>query len=151
MKVETRKEMKEVLIDIFIADDGTEFKDINECSEYENDLKNEKLEKKFEKFEIKELSGVPPLDTKASYIEGDNDFKWFKVNNKEDVDLIDEVYRDGAVEPKQYPDVICVEYREQGCCCEGWSYFLSEMKEETIEFWKKFGLKVNFEEVKDND
>lgn len=147
MKIETRKEVKEVVTSVYIADDGTEFENKHKCETYEYDLKTKQLNEQITKLEIKELNDIAPLDTKARYIQDNHNFKWFKVNDKKDVDLIGGVYGDGIVEPKQYPDIICLEIEEGTNYCESWSLCLSEMKQETIEFWEHFGLKVNFEEV----
>lgn len=151
MKIETRKEIKEVVTNVYVADDGTEFDGKYDCEVYEYELKTKRLNEQIAKLELKKLNDIPPLDTKARYIQDNHNFRWFKVNDKKDVDLIGAMYGDGVVEPKQYPDVICVEIDEDTNYYEAWSLYLSGMKQETIEFWEHFGLKVNFEEVKNND
>lgn len=149
MKTETKRETKEVFTEIFIADDGTEFKNESDCERYEYGLNLKELEEKIEILELKKLKDTIPLDTYGSSITEGNEFRWFKVTNKNDVDVILRWCGKGRnyIPPEQYPDIVCVEDDGYG----KYPMLLSEMKQETINFWKKFGLKVNFEEVNEND
>ena len=146
MEIRTEKRIVEVYDTTYIAIDGKEFKSEGLCLEYENDLEDAKIRARVEKFELKELYGVYPLDTEAQYINDNHEYKWYRMENREDYVAFVEMYGDEVSEPEAYPKVVCVE-QDEHYISDVWVYSLSNMRQNTIDFWKKHGFNVEFMEV----
>ena len=146
--MKTKNITMEVQKEIYIAEDGTEFDTKQKCSSYEFRKKKEKLIEATEKLRIEDLDEVIPLVD--SEISENNMFRWYKVNNKDDYEVLKKAcvgcYTNLTKEPKNYPEIICLEmcdYEEfRGCI---YDYTLSECKTTTENFWKNFGYKVTIE------
>ena len=147
MEIRTEKRMVEQLINTYIAEDGKEFDTRADCENYERELEDAKLRAGAEKFEIKELEDTYPLDVDAQYINDNHGFKWYRVNNKEEFNAVDKMYGGEVIEPKSYPETICVEYDDY-YDSDAWTYLLSDMKRATSIFWERHGFDVEFKEVK---
>ena len=76
-----------------------------------------------------------------------NCYKWYKVNNTEELNAVADFHNADLGEFGTYPQIICIEY-DYYADEFIWIYTLADMKRETIEFWKKHGFEVEFKEVK---
>ena len=143
MKIRTEKKLVEQLVSTYIANDGKEFSTKIECEAYEEDLNSAQIRAEAEKFEIKELEDTYPLDVDAQYINDNHGFKWYRVNNKEEFNAVDKMYGGDVLEPKTYPEIICIEYDDY-YGSDAWTYLLSDMKKATSIFWERHGFEVEF-------
>ena len=155
--------MKE--IKIYEAMDGRKFYTKLECEKYELELfelKQKELEEsdeyKRKKADIKRLReisinfyGIPineyHLDPDCWY------FTWFKVNNDEDVNLLQEYVDENIGYPASYPSYICVEseeeffYDEKTCDVGGqYALLFDSCIREVKWFFGKFGYDVQITE-----
>lgn len=146
MEIRTEKRIVEQLINTYIAEDGKEFGTKSECEDYEADLESARLRAGAEKFEIKELEDTYPLDVDGQEIQENHCYKWYRVNNAEELNTVANLYNADFGEFKTYPQTICVEYEYYHDEFR-WIYSLSDMKQSTVEFWKKHGFEVEFKEV----
>ena len=143
MEIRTEKKLVEIMQTTYIAFDGKEFVDKTDCENYEKKLEKAKLSKEVETFELKGLEDIYPLDTEGGEVSGNHCYKWYKVNNTEELNKVANLYNADFGEFKSYPQTICVEfdyyYDEYR-----WIYTLSDMQKQTVEFWKKHGFDVEF-------
>lgn len=83
-----------------------------------------------------------------------NCHKWYKVCSFEDIKMLEETYistfnnlRDAFTKTKE-PQIVYISYhedfKENDWIDDAECYLLSEMKKETISFWKKFGFDIEF-------
>ena len=147
MEIRTEKKIVEQLINIYVAEDGKEFDNKIDCENYEKELESAKLRAEAEVFELKELEDVYPLDAQGKEVPENHCYKWYKVNNIEELNKVANLYNADFGEFKTYPQTICVEhdyyYDEYK-----WIYTLSDMQRQTIEFWGKHGFNVEFDETR---
>ena len=146
MEIRVEKRVVEVEGKIYIAEDGKEFATEIDCMNYEKGLESERLRAGVEKFEIKELEDTYPLDTDGQEIQENHCYKWYRVNNTEELNTVANLYNGDFGEFKTYPQTICVEYEYYHDEFR-WIYSLSDMKQSTVEFWKKHGFEVEFKEI----
>lgn len=146
MEIRTEKKLVERVVDIYIAVDGKKFNTKVDCENYERELEDAKLRAEAEKFEIKELEDTYPLDTDGQEIQENHCYKWYKVNNAEELNTVAIFHNADFGEFKTYPQTICVEYEYYHDEFR-WIYSLSDMKQSTVEFWKKHGFDVEFKEA----
>lgn len=139
MEIKTRTRIQDYKV--YIAKNGTEFSREYECREYENRL----YKKIIENLHIKELEEVVPL-TDGMTCDANN-FYWYKVESKEDLDLLNSCYDGQVSEPKTYPNILCLEvsYYNYPNGYEVYTYELTDIKDSIVEFMEKFGYKVKFE------
>lgn len=152
--------MKEIRI--YEANDGKTFNDRYDCERYEEMCEQKEYEKSDEyrrkKADIKRLkemsvafSGIPineyDLDPDYWY------FTWFKVNNDEDVNLLQEYVDDNIGYPASYPSYVCVEseeefFRNEKTCDVGGQYtlLLDSCIRKAKWFFDKFGYDVQITE-----
>lgn len=140
--MEIKQIEKKIVDTIYVAEDGKEFDNEGFCIIYESELRRKRLMAKVEKFEIKELINVPPLDTQGLEIHESNMFRWFNLVNREDFDVLKQLY--DIDEPKKYPDVICLEIDDTCHEYESFGMYLSDMLQNTIDFFSKHGMEVSF-------
>lgn len=140
MKVTEKKEIIERVTKVYVADDGKEFSTQTECIEYEKELKRAVVLNELNKYRIKEMDDCLPIDTDG-YPCDSSEYKWYKINNKEEFELLKEIYGEWLTEPEFYPEVICVE----DIYGDYYHYYMSNMLETTKEFWGKLGYDVMFE------
>lgn len=146
MEIRTEERTIKQLINIYIAEDGREFSTKVDCENYERELEDARLRAGAERFEIKELNDTYPLDTDGQEIQENHCYKWYRVNNTEELNIVANLYNEDFGEFKTYPQTICVEYEYYHDEFR-WIYSLSDMKQSTVEFWKKHGFEVEFKEV----
>lgn len=150
MKVKEETRVVEQTVTLYIAEDGTEFVTEYACRRYEEKKNLEKLIEKAENLRIVELDDCLPL-TNDGLINDNNIFKWYRLESKEDFDIVEGAYGSNGhlSKPSTYPEVICVEtcgyepYKD-----DAYNYHLTDCKIMTEEFWKAMGYKVIFEEIK---
>lgn len=140
MKKEIRSRMVEEKYDVFVAEDGTTFDDESECAEYERNVKMQPVSK----LHIEKFDGLVPL-TDGMTCDG-NEFYWYKVNDEDDFNTLNEYYEGKIDEPREY---LCLEVNE--CYIDGllmfdvWSYELTDIMGSIKEFMEEFRYKVKFE------
>lgn len=146
MKVETRKEMIEMEIKKYIANDGTEFKSKIDCLRYEERQKRKEEIEAAEKLRIEDLDEQIPLY--CGEMSENNTFRWYRVENDAEFDVLNNACRNELVcaRPSVYPEIICVEtvgyeaYED-----DVYSYNMEDIKAATKEFFEKFGYRVMIE------
>lgn len=142
MRVETKKEMREVMVRVFVAEDGTKFSNEADCREYEyNKLEAESRLKKLKPY-MMEYDGIP-LGTDEYY--SNIYYTWFKADNKEDYEIICDLLDKRFGEPKSYPYYFCIE-TEAPFAGKFDEYYtsLDMVKERTCNFFEQFGIKIIF-------
>lgn len=145
MREEIRKEERTIVdeFSIYIAEDGKEFESKRECEKYEKQLL-------VEKYLDRELNDLIPIHYDSSFSDY-NSYRWFKVNNKEEFDDLDEALSDNGYyylhEVKTYPNYICLE-SEDDYELNGWNtdynYNLDESMEIAKAYFDLFGIEVEF-------
>lgn len=109
------KKTKTIIKDIFIANDGTEFNNEDNCICYEEEKEQENLEKKVEEeLGIKTQADFPAM-LNHRY---NHEYKLFLIKNEQDLDLFIktyeywftclETYWQVNKETFVYPDVLCI-------------------------------------------
>ena len=133
---------------VYVAKDGKEFKSMEEREAYEitidDILKRKKeVEKAVNKLEIKNMEGSCWITTDGHYVSEMANFNWYKVNNEDDLELLEE-YLDEAIyigRQINYPDIVCIENWDGE-----YNYvFVSDMIKEVKDYFKDLGFNVIFE------
>lgn len=144
MKKETRKEERIVVSnhEVYIANDGKEFDNRDECMKYEQELKLSEIEPAFEAMKIAELNGLAPITEDTEFPE--RDFWWFNLTSEDDYQLIERYYdacnidTEYMTEPDIYPAMVCImesdDYVEMR--------YLGSIIMETEWFFKRLGYTV---------
>lgn len=148
MRTEERKETKtiEVVNKIYIADDGTEFTDEEECAKYEAKKEKERLFEELKPYLIK--YGDIPINTDALYSDL-SEYRYYKVPNKSVLDIIARYY-DGEVctrDDASFPTIVCIEETLDYCNGYGgdvYEYYLDQMMNVTKNFFNNIGVDVEF-------
>lgn len=141
MRTKEKIELVKKATKVFVAYDGKEFERKIDCLEYEREQKL----KSVEHLKIRELEDVPPINCEE--VRDDYTYTWYKVNNKEEFDLLNDCYDGSLSQVNSYPEIICVEEDYDGYT---WNYYLSDMFKHTEQFWKDLGYTVSFESLKEN-
>lgn len=130
----------------YIAKDGQTFADEDACLKHERDLT---LAEKLDQLEhllvrTKEDSRwVEDAPCNGDENMAHHIYTWYRVENKEQADLIDEVfYTDLSL--TNYPEIVCIE-RNDDSDYDGYSCTLSGCKKNVEQLFSKFGYKVTFE------
>lgn len=143
------KEIPRTVYDrVYVAKDGREFKSMEECETYEISIddilkRKKEVEKAVKKLEIKNMEGSCWITTDGHYVSEMADFNWYKVNNEDDLELLEE-YLDEAIyicRQINYPDIVCIEDWDG----EYIYAFVSDMIEEVKDYFKDLGYKVTIE------
>lgn len=143
-----KEETKVVKTTVYVADDGEKFATERECRRYEEKIALKKSIEVAEKLRIEELDEQLPLV--CGEMSENNTFRWYKINNREEFDILCEACKEQFEYPDCYPEIICVEtvgYRAYDDEC--YIYYLSGLKRMAEEFYKRLGYKVTFEKVGD--
>lgn len=147
MRRESKTRMVEITDVTYIAYDGKEFTNEEDCKAYERGEERKDFIAKSEKLMIEELNDTIPLvlDETVEY----HNYRWYKLKDKNDYDILTKIYSDNYFnEPTSYPAIMCVEVYDyytdlhDGTAC-GWT--LDDCKADTIKFWKRHGYKVTIE------
>lgn len=133
------------------------------CKNYSGDLLSDKDKKEttptLENIKDKlryasELNDVFPISTGKEEINYNNCHKWYMVQSLENVEMLEKMYNStfnnlrSIISKNEEPQIVCISYNEdfeeEDLVDDAECYLLSEMKKETISFWKKFGFDVEF-------
>lgn len=154
MRIEKREEERTIkdVFNVYIAEDGTEFETERECKRYEQNVIRERQLKLLDKFMCHELEDLIPIHYDASFSEFCN-YTWFKADNEEELneleELLGEKLRANWVE-NTFPFYICIETEDE---FSGWAseyqYTLDESKQIAQNYFKKFGLEIEFKRKED--
>lgn len=153
MKIRKEVETIKREIEIYVADDGTEFYSSVKCMKYEAELKRKKLLEAAKSLEIEDLENVLPINTDGLPNEN-NYFTWYKIKDAEDFEIVNNLYNlyNNSLQTLQtldsYPEIICVE--TDGCDNDdAWMVKLTDCKRDTEDFWRKLGYEVTFKKIKE--
>lgn len=142
--MEKKIERRYVDEEMFVANDGTRFNSERDCVLHETKLEKEKMSAAVEKLEIKNMRDFCPIDTQGYGINENSDFTWYKVENYTEHKLLMNYYdREQFLQAEKYPEVFCVEVIDG---YDSYIYSVSEMKKNTIDFWKRLEMNVIFDE-----
>ena len=143
------KEIPRIVYDrVYVAQDGREFKTMEECEAYEISIddilkRKKEVEKAVKKLEIKEIFDHCWIRTDRCFISDNSAFAWYKLNNEDDLELLEEYFDEAIYIGRQinYPDIVCIEQWD-----DGYNYaFVSDMIEEVKDYFKDLGYKVMIE------
>lgn len=147
MEIKTEKIMVENFVTSYVADDGKEFPSERECKEHEERQAKYKYIEAAEKLRIKEMDDQIPLSDDGM-MSDTNSYRWYRLNNKEDYDMVNMAYGDSFVEPKSYPEIMCVETVGYKIYLDdAYYYYMATCKTITENFWKKLGYQVTFKKI----
>ena len=135
MRKEIRQEVVQVKdVEVYIADDGTEFKSRRDCENYEWEKIKKPMLEKLQK--CKEVFGVPNCD--GGYVSDCYDYEWYFIRNQEDIDILNEVYYADLTD-KCIGEWVCLEIDDYGEC---WSTTASDGIRYATDLLTKLGYKV---------
>lgn len=143
MKVIKTIETREIEVNTYIAEDGTEFATKFDCEKYEKDLNYNQKIAMMEKIEQKkDMDGkIPP-----HYIYNESDSpKYFKCKNQEEINLMNEVFDSGLKASDIGHWIVITPDNSYEFYDKGAYYYsdkLDDMLKETIEFYKDFGINL---------
>ena len=100
------KQLVEVEREVYVTDDGKEFKTERECINYEKNLLKEREIEAAEKLRIPDLDEFLPLDTDG-LVNDNNTFRWYKVRSEEEFNILNAAYEEALTKPDNYPEIIC--------------------------------------------
>lgn len=151
MKIKEETKIIEQKIITYVADDGTEFRTESECKDYEVKQFSKYLIEAAEKLRIPELDEYLPLSNDGLMNEN-NTFRWYKLNNETDFEIVNKAYGNSLNTPESYPEVMCVEtVGDEAYMDYAYNYNMETCKKITENFWKELGVKVTFENIAQND
>ena len=137
-----RTEIRTKTVNVYIANDGTEFMTISDCREYESRLQNDKREKIDHK-RIEELDSCIPY---MEYANPDShDYFWYNIETEDELKMLNEAYYFVSDCDAKLPEIICVEveassYMDYNSCC--YWFTLSNMIEDLNIFFKNVGYEI---------
>ena len=141
-----KEETKVVKTKVYIAEDGEEFSTERECRSHENKLNLKRTIELAEMLRIEELDELLPLT--VDEINENNTFRWYKVDNRKEFDILCEACREQFEYPDCYPEIVCIEtvgYKAYDDDC--YIYCLSRLKRSAEDFYKRLGYNITFEKV----
>lgn len=115
MKTKTIEETFVNTVTVYEAEDGTVFAEGYKCKEYEMSKNLELLNENVEN--CSELEGCPNFDG-GECLES-NDFRWYYIKTKEDLELLNKVYTHNDCLPLSDDYIrkwICLEISQDFCC-----------------------------------
>ena len=144
MEVKTEKRVVEQIVNTYVAVDGTEFATERECVAYEKDLEFKRSLEAIKPLEYR-ADGYRPCDGEQN--SEDWFYRWYKVNNADDLEKLKDVYGVNIVYGKvTYPEYINIQqYSEYDF--DAYSTTLTHCKEYVKEFFADFGIAVEFKEM----
>lgn len=142
MKIVERKEVIEKVINTYIAKDGKEFNNERDCLWYERRLEVEESRNEADRFKIESMDNCIPINTN-DFMSESSYYRWYKVENENDLHLLEKAYEIKLTVPKTYPEIICIEEYDTDC----YDYYMSNMFEVTKRFWKNLGYEITFNNI----
>ena len=135
MRSETRT--RTISETVYIANDGAEFKNYNDCHAHEVDLFNKKKE-------LIDYRRIRKLDSWYPYVDYANpdtmDYFWYDIKTEEELKLFNETFNFiNGLKDIKLPEIICVEINED---CECYWYTLSSMKETLNRLFNIVGYEI---------
>lgn len=147
MKIKEEIKIVEQKVITYVSEDGTEFRTESECKDYETKKFVKNFIEAAEKLRITELDEHLPLSNDGLMNEN-NTFRWYKLENETDFEIVNKAYRNSLVVPESYPEIMCVEtVGYEAYMDDAYSYDMTTCKKITESFWKKLGVKVTFENI----
>ena len=152
MRVEERTETRTIKINTYVAEDGKEFNTQRECLDYENELKKSDVMKQLDEMRIPELDDITPLHSDPNDFTWYHDFRWYKVNNEDDVNKLEQMYVDAgyiinSFDCDTYPNLFGIEEADN----EVYSYTFTEMQNLVSTFFnEKFGIEIEYKRKEDS-
>lgn len=144
MRTENREEKVIRKYKVYIAKDGKEFENENDCRDYELSDSQVRLEK-LDKYIDKTIEDMIPINYSAEFSEF-NTYTWIKVNDYNEYKYVNQILDELLDEPKGFPYFYCIETEND---FEGYpsDYIttLEQSKKITKNFWKNLGYNVRFE------
>ena len=111
MKMEKRTITKTCEANVYISEDGRQFEKLSECHEYEKKKRREQLQPVIDALEIEEARDKHPCDGEE-YGEC-SDCRWYKVNNKEEVEQLQKYYNaEDYLNITDFPSIVFIECTE---------------------------------------
>lgn len=101
MKTKIKKKFIEEETRVYVAEDGAEFETEKTCKNYEDKILHQVNIKQAEKLKIKDLDKVIPLSD-SGLIDENNTFRWYNVENEDDVSILNDAYRTSFKPPLVY-------------------------------------------------
>lgn len=128
MKTEMRMQTVERAKRFYIADDGREFTEFNECLDWEVNMYLRQLKDSKDIIECKELLGYHPFNY-IQDLKEHTSFRWFKPLNKRGIELLNKTFP-ATDTPLTYSNIgkwVCVAY-EPSKHNYGWYPFSESMR-----------------------
>jgi hypothetical protein len=142
MEVKLKKVTREVMT--YVATDGREFDTEDACLSYEESLHARELIKTRD-FYLGELDDLVPL-VNDEFPSSSSEFKWYKLENEKDFNLLNHAYFNRLRRPSSFPDIICVEMLDADYCADNiYSFLLSDCKVVSETFWNSLGYNIKIE------
>lgn len=136
MRKEVRQEVVQVRdVEVYIADDGTEFKNKTDCENYEWENVTKPMLEKLVKCEGTE--GLPNCN--AGYVSDCFNYSWYFIRNQEDVDILNNIYHLG-LKDEVIGDWICLETEERWR--DAWYTTATDGIDYVTDLFTKLGYKV---------
>lgn len=131
-------------VTMYVADDGTEFRDKRSCQQHEQELLEDGLNNSPDVIENTDAEGCAPFD--GLDYNGDHSFRWFKPLNIKGVDLLNKVF---SFEYKKLDETVVGKwiYVETDSWDEAWYGFLQDSLDYAEEMKRRF---EDFDEEKGN-
>lgn len=137
MRNETKQIVQEY--EVWIADDGTEFKDKEKCFRHELNCKSNAMR-------IQSLgASIPPPG--ITDFNPKNNARWYLLKNEDDASVL-AMYYDTFIKCDQFPQAVCLEVDYDFGC---YAHTLNNMVDGINEIFEKFGYKVNLERIESNE
>ena len=145
MRIEERKEIKEVVNNIYIAEDGTEFASERECKKYETEQEKSFYLEKLKNIECAATSYPPTL---GEDILENNYFDWYRPKTNDELVTLNEAYPGINIDVECLNRWICVEHTEETEACGGYNYVSQiDMSMNYVkQLFNKLGYDVEFKE-----
>jgi hypothetical protein len=142
MEVSIHKEMKEVDVITYIAEDGAKFTTAMDCRKHEAKIQREKKYAQVIKLLVlDDEEGKIPCDGGENY--ESHVWEWYKVANASELEILNGVFNTTA-KVYSYPEFICIE-RNSEDSDEGYSQTLSGCIDYVKAFFSYFGYTVSFQ------
>lgn len=139
-----RKELRKKIVNVavYIANDGNLFDNEIECLKYEESIAKEKLVVNTKNLLVEKLCHMP-CDGIERYER--NIFDWYKINNKQELALINELYN-SDLEIHSFPEYVCIEHSDTDVL-DGFVSTLQECEDYVKQFFKAFDKKVIVKDI----
>lgn len=147
MRIEEKTETVTVTKRTYISNDDQPFDSESECLNHEKHVAIEKILKEIEPLYVYKDDYVP---CNGGENQENHLYSWFKVNNQEELDKINEVFNTDAI-IESFPEYINIE-RYDETDFDGYWATLTGCKEYVEKFFREgFGIEVSFDKIKETN